>query len=68
MISKLNEATNVIALLVIGMGVAISIKQPGIGHDLIMGGLGALGGAAATRREPAAAALSETAKHELPNP
>jgi hypothetical protein len=50
MISKLNEAPNVIALLVIGMGVAISIHNPAIGHDLITGGLGALGGATAAAR------------------
>jgi hypothetical protein len=52
MLSKLNESTNVLALLVIGMGVALSIRQPGIGHDLIMGGLGALGGATAASKRP----------------
>jgi hypothetical protein len=50
MISEFNGATNVIALVVIALGVALSFTQPGAGHDLIIGGLGALGGATWARR------------------
>jgi hypothetical protein len=49
-IEKLNNSVNILAVIVIGLGVAISFKQPATGHDLIIGGLGSLGGAAAGKR------------------
>jgi hypothetical protein len=58
-INTLNQSTNVIALLVIGMGVAISVKNPSLGHDLITGGLGALGGAAASARFPQLSSIDQ---------
>jgi hypothetical protein len=43
-IRDVNDSMNIIALVVIAMGVAISIRQPSTGHDLIIGGLGCIGG------------------------
>ena len=50
MIDKLNGATNLICLFVIVLGVAASFTAPQLGHDLVIGGLGALGGNTAARK------------------
>jgi hypothetical protein len=49
-IEKLNGATNILAFGVITLGVAISFKSPATGHDLVVGGLGLLGGSSAAAR------------------
>jgi hypothetical protein len=51
-LSEFNQSVNVIALIVIALGVAISLKIPATGHDMIMAALGALGGTAIQNKLP----------------